>query len=385
MTPSTTACSPGTVVLVRFPFTTLEAHKKRPAVVVSPTAYADSIISWVKAVWLAFALTVTCAAAAMPPLPDFVVESLGVGSETIVQGRPLAVTAVVKNQGSAAGDARHLDVWYHWTNDVAPAFGDVGDSWVLVGRLAAGESRSVVLPPQFLDHAGTNRLCARVEFENLVSESVNTNNHLCIEYVAKPVGTLLSPVHRFWSDQYGAHFYVMGDSERDRIAAKYPGVWRYETVAWYAYPVLVSGTLPVHRFWSDRLGKHFYIMGDSERDRIAAKYQGIWRYEAVAWHAYQTQVAGTQPVGRFWSDQFMGHFYTITQAEINRIAAKYLGIWNYETVAYWAFLSPPARLQAETASVPSPSGLDALSPINRLEPLSSAEVESTGRGGGNIP
>ena len=81
----------------------------------------------------------------------------------------------------------------------------------------------------------------------------------------------------------------------------------------------------------------------------------------------------------------MGHFYTITQAEINRIAAKYLGIWNYETVAYWAFLSPPARLQAETASVPSPSGLDALSPINRLEPLSSAEVESTGRGGGNIP
>lgn len=41
MTPSTTACSPGTVVLVRFPFTTLEAHKKRPAVVVSPTAYAE--------------------------------------------------------------------------------------------------------------------------------------------------------------------------------------------------------------------------------------------------------------------------------------------------------------------------------------------------------
>ena len=31
------------------------------------------------------------------------------------------------------------------TNDVAPAFGDVGDSWALVGRLAAGESRSVGL------------------------------------------------------------------------------------------------------------------------------------------------------------------------------------------------------------------------------------------------
>ncbi len=169
----------------------------------------------------------------------------------------------------------------------------------------------------------------------------------------------------------------MGDSERDRIAAKYPGIWRYETVAWYAYPTQAAGTQPVHRFWSDQLGKHFYIMGDSERDRIAAKYQGIWRYETVAWYAYPTQVVGTQPVGRFWSDQFMGHFYTITQAEINRIAAKYPGIWNYETVAYWAFLTPPAGMQAVAASVPSTSGLDALSSTNPGETLTPEEGEAT--------
>ena len=41
MMPSTTAFSPGTVVLVRFPFTNLETHKKRPAVVVSPAEYAE--------------------------------------------------------------------------------------------------------------------------------------------------------------------------------------------------------------------------------------------------------------------------------------------------------------------------------------------------------
>mgnify|MGYP003586469132 CR=1 FL=1 len=184
------------------------------------------------------------------------------------------------------------------------------------------------------------------------------------------------PVHRFWSDQFGAHFYVMGDSERDRIAAKYPGIWRYETVAWYAYPTQAAGTQPVHRFWSDQLGKHFYIMGDSERDRIAAKYPGIWRYETVAWYAYPAQVAGTDPVGRFWSDRLMGHFYTITQVEIDRIAAKYPGIWNYETVAYWAFTTPPGALRAATASAPSTSGLDALSSKNPGEPLTPEEGEA---------
>ncbi len=184
------------------------------------------------------------------------------------------------------------------------------------------------------------------------AEGVSYAADAAIVLYAKWTGAL-SAVHRFWSDQFGAHFYVMGDSERDRIAAKYPGIWRYETVAWYAYPTQVAGTEPVHRFWSDQLGKHFYIMGDSERDRIAAKYQGIWRYEAVAWYAYPNQVAGSEPVGRFWSNQFMGHFYTITQSEIDRIAAKYPGVWNYETVAYWAFVSPPVGLSADL-STPQP-------------------------------
>ena len=228
----------------------------------------------------------------------------------------------------------------------------------LSAGLTDGESIDFEVPGP-----GTYYLC-------VVGPNARSTYDLCWNVV------LRLPVHRFWSDQFGAHFYVMGDSERDRIAAKYPGVWNYETVAWYAYPTQAAGTLPVHRFWSDQIGKHFYIMGDSERDRIAAKYPGIWRYETVAWYAYPAQVAGTQPVGRFWSDQLMGHFYTITQAEIDRIAAKYPGIWNYETVAYWAFTTPPGALRAATASAPSTSGLDALSSKNPGEPLTPEEGEA---------
>lgn len=36
-----TACEPGTIVLVRFPFTDLTTTKKRPALVISPASYAS--------------------------------------------------------------------------------------------------------------------------------------------------------------------------------------------------------------------------------------------------------------------------------------------------------------------------------------------------------
>lgn len=281
------------------------------------------------------------AAEAAPPLPDFVVESIVVGPETIVQGRPLAVTAVVRNQGSAAGDARYLDVWYRWTNGVPPVVGDVGDSWASVGRLGPGESRTVVVPPQYLAYSGTNRLCARVEFENLVSESVNTNNHLCIAYVAAPVETLRTPVHRFWSPVFSGHFYTMNETEKNNVVRRLSAYWTYEGVAYSAYVEQVEGSLPVHRFWSPVFSGHFYTMNETEKNKIIVNLSAYWTYEGVAWYACPTQVNGTVPVYRFWSPVFSHHFFTINETEKEKVITQLSAFWIYEGVAYYACPSLP--------------------------------------------
>ena len=296
------------------------------------------VISWVKGVWLAVALAVAGGAAgAAPPLPDFVIDAVTVTPRPAVAGSPLEVTAVVRNQGDAAGDARHVDAWFCWTNAAPPVVGDVGDSWARVGRLEAGESRTVVLPPQILDHAGTNRLCARVEFENLVSESINTNNHFCLDYETVPPEALLSAVHRFWSDRYRGHFFTISEAEKDNIVANLARDWRYEGVAYRAHPGKVAGTRPLFRFWSDRYRGHFFTISEAERDNIIANLARDWRYEGVAYYVIASPVSGAVPVFRFWSPLYKHHFFTISEAEKDSIIAKLSSAWRYEGIAFYAW------------------------------------------------
>ena len=75
---------------------------------------------------------------AAPPLPDFVIESVTLTPSTPTSGIPVAVSATVRNQGSAPGDGRYLDLWLDWTNAAAPAMGEVGAWWGPVGRLEPG-------------------------------------------------------------------------------------------------------------------------------------------------------------------------------------------------------------------------------------------------------
>lgn len=153
-------------------------------------------------------------------------------------------------------------------------------------------------------------------------------------------------VYRFWSDSFNGHFYTRSVAERNDIIAKYPGVWKYETVAFGAFGAPVEGTVPVYRFWSNTYNGHFYTTSEAEKNQIIATYpRHIWQYETVAFYVYPnaSAVPGTVPMSRFWSAAYGHHFYTASEAEAASVRANYPHIWAFEGQV---FRVPSAKPQA---------------------------------------
>jgi hypothetical protein len=160
----------------------------------------------------------------------------------------------------------------------------------------------------------------------------------------------LVPVYRFWSPVTGKHFYTISESERNKVLVTYPEVWIPEGIAYYAFMRAGEPNLaPVYRFWSDQFGSHFYTISEAERDKVERQYPDVWTFEGTAFYAWPEgrQPQGTQAVYRFWSDQLGGHFYTISEAEKDKTIAQYPDVWTFEGVAWYAYREPPVAGRAE--------------------------------------
>jgi hypothetical protein len=155
----------------------------------------------------------------------------------------------------------------------------------------------------------------------------------------------LTPVYRFWSPATGKHFFTIDETERDTLISQYPpSIWTDEGIAYYTYARgTEAGLMPVYRFWSPTTGGHFYTISEAERDKLITDYPpSVWTYEGTAFYAYP---AGSQPakasaVYRFWSPVSGGHFYTIDEAERDRLIDEFAGVWIPEDVAWYAFKEP---------------------------------------------
>lgn len=151
-----------------------------------------------------------------------------------------------------------------------------------------------------------------------------------------PIPTALpSPVYRFWSPTLQVHFYTISEQEKAGILARYPSsLWTYEGVGFNGFTSPVPGTVPLFRFWSPRLGDHFYTTNAAERDYIIGHYDlNTWRYEGVAYYVYPmaTTVPNTLSIARFWSPRLQNHFYTANPTERDLVIRDYPDTtWSYE-------------------------------------------------------
>jgi hypothetical protein len=96
---------------------------------------------------------------------------------------------------------------------------------------------------------------------------------------------------------------------------------------------------PIYRFWSDTANAHFYTIKEAEKDKLISKYSHLWTFEGVAFYAYADgfQPAGAYAVYRFWSDTLGFHFYTMRETERDKLISRYSFLWAYEGPAWYAY------------------------------------------------
>jgi hypothetical protein len=151
------------------------------------------------------------------------------------------------------------------------------------------------------------------------------------------------PIYRFWSPVLGRHFYTIDEAERDHVIENYTHVWTFEGVAYYTYAQNSEpGLMTVYRFWSPVSGGHFYTIDEAERDHVIEHYTDTWTFEGPAFFAYPEngRPQDATAVYRFWSGTLGQHFYTIDEAERDYVVENYAQVWAFEGVAWYAYTTP---------------------------------------------
>jgi hypothetical protein len=147
-------------------------------------------------------------------------------------------------------------------------------------------------------------------------------------------------VYRFWSPLTGDHFYTVSESERDKLINRYANAWTFEGVAYYTYARATEPNLvPVYRLWAGPLGLHFFTTQESEKAELLEQDPPVWVSEGKAFYVYPEgrQPAGTKPVYRLWSDALGTHFYTMAEAEKDKLVNAKPAPWTLVDVAWYAY------------------------------------------------
>jgi uncharacterized protein YkwD len=133
-------------------------------------------------------------------------------------------------------------------------------------------------------------------------------------------------LYRLFAWDWLDHFYTANAVESDYWSKN---GWVYQGVCCQIFSSQVTGTWPLYRLWSHTWGDHMYTLDGGERDNLIS---WGWNYEGVVGYCYPPwagQPAGTKPLHRLWSWNYLDHLYTTSEAE--RASLVTWG-WNYERV-----------------------------------------------------
>jgi len=135
---------------------------------------------------------------------------------------------------------------------------------------------------------GTHFFTGNVQERNQVRQNLASYNYEGATFlVAGSAANGATPVYRFFRPSAGVHFYTIDVAERNAVMLN--SQYQYEGVAWYARPVanpIAGVTIPIYRFFRPSSGTHFYTASAAERDSIIANLSATFRYEGVAYHAW---------------------------------------------------------------------------------------------------
>jgi hypothetical protein len=149
-----------------------------------------------------------------------------------------------------------------------------------------------------------------------------------------------APVWRFWSQETGCHLLTTSNTEKRELLSA-PDCWTFEGVAFFALSNKIGPeTLPVYRFFSRGLCSHFYTIDEVQKQRLITSFPDEWTFEGIAFYAWPPgfQPPSTRPVYHFRSTGGC-HFYTIDEAEKDKLRNKYRKVWKFEGIVWYAY--PP--------------------------------------------
>ena len=183
--------------------------------------------------------------------------------------------------------------------------------------------------PQSADKIAASKQAVGGYFENqsVTKETVQSSTE-ALQLNGSP-----APVYRFYNTVSGAHFFTISNVEKNYVQATFPQ-FQFEGLRFFALLNTETGLSPVYRFYNNSTGTHFYTISKVEKDTVITKWPTLFTYEGIAWYASTASGTGWIPLYRFYNTNKGTHFYTTNVVERDGILAT-LPQFSYEGIGYY--------------------------------------------------